>query len=77
MTYTTSVNLTPEIKKIHNSFDTLILFKKQNKQEPGLSLTPVQHSYYCSQIKDKGHRGNPFYNGYEIKRMGALDEKRN
>jgi hypothetical protein len=70
MTYTTDVNLTQEIKKIHNSFDTLILFKKQNRQEPGLSLTPVQHNYYCSQIKDKDHRGNPFYKGYEIKKMG-------
>lgn len=70
MTHSTSVNLTPEIKKIHKSFDDLIAFKLQQKQTAELSLTTAQHKYYCSQIKDKAHTGNPFYKGIEIKRMG-------
>jgi hypothetical protein len=67
---TTSVNETPEIKKIRNSFDRLILFRTQQKQKVTLPLTPAQHKYYCSQIKERDHIGNPRYQGYEIKKMG-------
>jgi hypothetical protein len=71
MTYTTSVNLTKEIKKMHISFDGLITFKQQQKQVAEITLTPVQHKYYCSQIKEKDYKGNPFYKGVEVKRMAV------
>jgi hypothetical protein len=71
MSQTTSVNITPEIKKLWNIFDRIILHKMQNKQPSlNLTLTSAQYYYYRSKIKEPDFTGNPFYRGLEIKRMG-------
>jgi hypothetical protein len=72
MTITTDVFKTQEIKKMHNSFERLIKHKQQQKKQAEISLWPKQHAYYCSQIKDKAHRGNPYYKGIEIKKMANI-----
>ena len=80
MTDTTPVNGTPEIRKLHNGFESLITFyrdratAKKTKFDPAtvpLSLTRTQYIYYCSQLKGK-FTGKIYFKGIEVKKMGEV-----